>query len=108
MRRFFNWLLLAALIGGGFAAYSYLGARFTAGKLVGPDSPFADRAIKFHFDGVPELPGQPRAWAITYTGSTLPGVRSAQVYISPTGTLLATRPRDLDVRLEAWDKTRVP
>jgi len=108
MRRFIKWLFVAALMCGAVAAYSYLGARLRAGKLLGPNPPLTGRTIKFYFNGVPELRGRPRAWVITYTRSTLPGVRGAQIYISLTGTLLATRPGDLDVRLDAWEKTRLP
>ncbi|HEX9579748.1 MAG TPA: hypothetical protein VF970_01450 [Gemmatimonadales bacterium] len=108
MRRFFKWLFIAALACGAFVVYSYAGARLTAGRVVGPNPPFSGRTIKFYFDGVPDLRGRPRAWVITYNRSRLPGVLTAQIYISPTGTLLATRPADLDTRLDAWEKTRLP
>jgi len=108
MDRLFKGLLVVALIGGGFGVYSYLGARITAGKLVGSNPPMGDRTIEFAFDGVPELAGQPRAWVVTYTSSRLPGVRTVRIYVSPTGTLLATRPADLDTRLDAWEKSRQP
>jgi hypothetical protein len=103
-----KWLLLVVAAAAAFVLYSYLGARFTAGKLVGSNPPFSDRTIAFAFGGAPELPGRPRAWVISYARSRLPGVRRVQIYVSPTGRLIDTRPRDLDTRLDAWEKLRLP
>lgn len=108
MGRYGKWLLLLVAAACAFAVYSYAGARFTAGKLVGSDPPLSDRTITFAFDGVPELPGRPRAWVIDYRRSRLPSVRRVQIYVSPTGRLIDTRPRDLDVRLDAWERSRLP
>jgi hypothetical protein len=108
MGRILRWLLVAALACGAFAVYSYLGARITAGKVVGPNPPLSGRTVTFHFDGVPELPGRPRAWVVSYRGSALPGVSGVRIYVSPTGQLLAMRPSDLDTRLAAWEKNRLP
>lgn len=108
MGRYGKWLFLVVLAVGAFVVYSYAGARFTAGKLVGSEPPLSDRTITFAFDGVAELPGRPRAWVISYARSRLPGVRRVQIYVSPTGRLIDTRPRDLDTRLDAWEKSRLP
>ncbi|MBI2535763.1 MAG: hypothetical protein HYW06_02065, partial [Gemmatimonadetes bacterium] len=60
MRRLFKFLLIAALLALGFAAYSYLGARFTAGRLLGPDPALTGRTVAFsaplqrNFVGVPK------------------------------------------------------
>ena len=108
MGRLLKLLFLAALAAAGFGTYSYLGARTTAGKLVGPKPPLGERAIEFRFDGVEELPDRPRAWVVTYARSSLPGVRTVRIYVSPTGALLGTRPVDLDNRLEAWEKAYQP
>ena len=98
-------LVLAAVVLG---AASYAGARATAGKVVGNDPPMWERTITFAYQGVPDLPGNPRAWVITYRHTRLPGVRSATIYVSIRGKLLATHPKDLDVRLEAYDKALEP
>lgn len=108
MGRFVKWLLLLVAAAAAFVVYSYLGARFTAGRVVGSNPPFSDRTIAFAFEGVPELPGRPRAWVIAYRRSRLPGVRQVQIYVSPTGRLIDTRPRDLDIRLDAWERSRLP
>ena len=108
MGRFVKWLLLLVAAAAAFILYSYLGARFTAGRVVGSNPPLSDRTIGFAFEGVPALPGRPRAWVIAYRRSRLPGVRRAQIYVSPTGRLIDMRPRDLDVRLDAWERSRLP
>lgn len=108
MRRLFKFLLIAAFLAGGFAAYSYLGARFTAGRLLGADPPLTGRTVQFNYQGVPDLPGTPRAWVFSYSRSKLPGVTRAQIFISFNGRVIATRPRDLQARLSDWEKTRLP
>jgi len=108
MKRPFKALLILVLLAAGFAVYSYLGARFTAGQLLGTNPPLSGRTIQFSFQGVPGLPGTPRAWVFSYSRSRLPGVTRAQIFISYNGRVIATRPKDLQARLLAWEKTRLP
>lgn len=108
MARFFKFLLTAALLCLGFAAYSYLGARFSAGRMLGGDPPLTGRSVVFAYQGAPQLPGKQRVWIFTYTRSKLPGVDRAQIFISFNGRVVATRPADLEARLAAWEKTRLP
>ena len=106
--RLIKWLIVLAMVGAALTAASYAGARFTAGRLLGPEPPLSGRTVQFVYKGVEQLPGKPRAWVFTYTQSSLPGVRSARIYVSPTGKLIAIRPRDLDRRLDAWAKAQEP
>ncbi len=108
MGRVIKFLLIVILLALGFAAYSYLGARFTVGRMLGPEAPLSGRTIQFAYQGVPDLPGHPRVWVFTYTRSKLPGVTRAQIYVSFNGRIVTTRPRDLDQLLFAWEKTRLP
>jgi len=108
VNRVLKFLLVVALLVAGFAAYSYLGARFSAGRLLGTNPPLRGRSVAFNFQGVQGVPGTPKAWVFTYSHSTLPGVPNAQVIISYNGRVIATRPRDLQARLLAWEKTRLP
>ena len=108
MRRAFNWLLLLLFVCGLLVAVSFAGARATAGKVVGNKPPLSERTVTFAYRGVADLPGRPRAWVIRYEQTRLPGVRRALIYVSPTGKLIATRPADLDRRLEAWVKSQEP
>ncbi len=109
MGRMLRWLFLAAVAVGMLTAGSYAGARFTAGRLVGPHTPLAGRSVELALrnDGE-ELPGQPPAWVFTYRASRLPGVASAKIYVSPTGKLLGTAPVDLGRRVESYERTLMP
>lgn len=95
-------LFLLLVIGTALSGASYAGARFTAGKLVGPNpTTLGPLDARFAFTGVPNLPGKPRAWVLAYPNATGLGRGGAEIYVSVTGDLLGTRPRDLGARLEA-------
>ncbi len=108
MANLLKWLAILALVVGLLTAASYLGARATAGGLLGPNPPVGSRSIDFAFGGVATLRGNPRAWVFTYRSSQLPGVSGVRVYVSPTGKLIATDPPDLQRRLEAYERAREP
>jgi hypothetical protein len=113
MGKIFKLLVLLVAVGGLLSIASYGGARATAGKIVGSKPPLSQRTIHFQgwrppFEGVADLPGNPKAWVIHYERTELPGVRRATIYVSATGKLIATRPRDLDVRIEAWEEAQEP
>jgi hypothetical protein len=98
MRALFLILVIAASLAGA----SYAGARFTAGKMIGP-KPTALGPVEAHFAyaGVPGLPSKPRAWVLAYPGARGFGKGGAEIYVSPTGKLLGTKPRDLARQLES-------
>lgn len=114
MAKVFKLLVILTAIGGLLTAGSYAGARFTAGRVTGSNPPLSSRTIYFQgwrppqFEGVASLPGSPRAWVIQYDRTQLPGIRRATIYVSPTGTLIATVPRDLEARIEAWERAQEP
>ena len=98
MRGFFLLLVIAAALAGA----SYAGAWVTAGKLTGPHpKELGSATTRFAFDGIGGLRGKPRGWIVTYPAARAFGARGAEIYISPTGKLLGTRPADLARRLEA-------
>jgi hypothetical protein len=98
MRAFFLLLVIAA----GLAGASYAGARFTAGRLLGPDSNrLGSPEARFAFEGIKALPTKPRGWVLSYSSATEFGPKGATIYVSPTGGLLGTRPADLAQRVEA-------
>lgn len=96
-------LFLLLVIGMALAGASYAGARFTAGRLVGPNpsTTLGPLSNRFAFEGVPSLSGKPRAWVLAYPNATGFGRGGAEIYVSVTGDLLGTRPKDLGARLEA-------
>ncbi len=98
MRALFLVLVIAASLAGA----SYAGARFTAGKLIGPKpTTLGPVEARFAFAGVPNLPSKPRAWILAYPSATGFGKGGVEIYVSPTGDLLGTKPRDLARRIEA-------
>jgi hypothetical protein len=94
-------LFLLIVIGTALAGASYAGARFTAGKVVGPQPALGPVSARFAFSGIPNLPSKPKAWILTYPQATAFGKGGPEIYVGPTGDLLGTKPRDLVRRLEA-------
>jgi hypothetical protein len=95
-------LFLIIVIAVALAGASYAGARFTAGKMIGPGpSTLGPPSARFAFSGVPNLPSKPRAWILTYPNARGFGRGGPEIYVSPTGDLLGTKPRDLVRQLEA-------
>ena len=98
MRALFLILVIAASLAGA----SYAGARFTAGKMIGPEpNTLGPLEAHFAFAGIPALPSKPRAWIMAYPSATGYVRGGAEIYVSPTGELLGTKPRDLARQLEA-------
>ena len=95
-------LFLLLVIGTALAGASYAGARFTAGKMIGPGpTTLGPLTARFAFKGIPNLPSKPRAWILAYPQATAFGRGGAEIYVSVKGDLLGTKPRDLAARLEA-------
>jgi hypothetical protein len=95
-------LLLIIVVAAALYGASYAGARFTAGKMVGPQpNKLGPPSARFAFEGIAGLPSKPRAWILTYPRAAGFGRTGVEIYVSPTGDLLGTRPKDLARRLEA-------
>jgi hypothetical protein len=98
MRALFLILVIVAALAGA----SYAGARFTAGKLTGPrPTGLGSSTTRFSFEGISTLKAKPRGWIIAYPSAHEFGRGGAEIYVSPTGRLLGTRPADLALRLQA-------
>ncbi len=98
MRALFLLLVIDTALGGA----SYAGARFTAGNVVGPNpTTLGPLTTRFAFTGIPNLPAKPRAWVLAFPDASEFGRGGAEIYVSVTGNLLGTRPKDLAARLEA-------
>jgi hypothetical protein len=95
-------LFLLLVIVAALAGASYAGARLAAGKVTGPNpKELGAAATSFEFEGISSLRGKPRGWIIAYPKARGFGPRGAEIYVSPTGRLLGTRPADLADRLRA-------
>ncbi len=98
MRAFFLLLVIAATLVGA----SYAGARFAAGKVMGPNPQgLGPPASRLAYQGIPALRGKPRGWIISYPQAREFGPDGAAIYVSPTGALLGTRPSNLAQLMEA-------
>jgi hypothetical protein len=107
MGRLFKLLIVAAFVGCLLYAGSYAGARATVGKLMGSPMPeMGTRTMEFNWQGVNDLPSQPRAWEFTYSKASVNGNRPAKVFVSPDGKVLGTVPKDLVQRVDAWRRSR--
>jgi hypothetical protein len=95
-------LFLLLVIITALAGASYAGARFTAGRLIGPEPhSLGAPTTHFAFKGISTLRGKPRGWILAYPDAREFGRRGAEIYVSPTGRLLGTRPANLGQLLEA-------
>ncbi|HEY4648432.1 MAG TPA: hypothetical protein VIG95_04960 [Gemmatimonadales bacterium] len=103
MRGIFLLLVIAAALCGA----SYEGARFAAGRVVGPDHPgLGPASARFAFKGIPRLKAHPRGWIVSYPSTGNSTLGGAEVYVSPTGELLGTQPDDLASRMEEAERSR--
>lgn len=103
VKRLLKWIFVLALVAGALSGASYVGARARAGMLLGNKLPsLGTREIVFRYKGVKELAGNPRAWVISYGPTQINGARQITIYVSPTGTVLATMPHDLEAKLRPY------
>jgi hypothetical protein len=108
MQRLISWLIWTAALAGVLAAASYAAAQYRARQLLGPNSPIRSPTTTLAWGGVPDLPGKPRAWVLTYSQSRLPDVRRVRIVVSPTGRIISVTPPDLKDRLDAYQQSLEP
>jgi hypothetical protein len=107
MGKLFKLVVVAAFAACLLYAGSYAGARASVGKFMGTPLPdMGARTIELNLKGVPDLPTQPRAWEFGFSKASVNANRPAKVYVSLDGKIIATVPRDLAQRLEAWRRSR--
>lgn len=109
MGRLIKWVFTLAFIGAIAFGASWAAAFYRAGALIGTNTDaFPSRQVHLDYHGVARLPGKPIAWVFTYSPTKLSGVPVARIYVSPTGTVIATDPRDLSARIDAWARAQLP
>lgn len=108
MKRFFKWFAIAAFFAMIATAISYAGMRLKVGQLIGDaNHEFVQRHITFAKDSIPGV-GERWAWMVTWGAVRIPATRSAKVWVSPSGGILATEPANLEDRIEAYLRSRDP
>ncbi|HEX9728382.1 MAG TPA: hypothetical protein VGA37_07765 [Gemmatimonadales bacterium] len=103
MKRLIKVLVFATFVVALLSAGSFFAVRASVGKFLGSKPPVSGRQQTFAFKGVEGLAGTPRAWVFRYTSNRL-GLRSVEIYVSPTGTILGTRPSNLAARLDQYEQ----
>lgn len=100
-------LAVAAVVTGLLFAASYAGARFKVGQILGPSPPnMGTRTISFGTDSVPGSPGQRLVWTFSWSPTPWTGTRPVRIWISPTGTILAVWPRNLETLVEQYYRSK--
>ncbi len=103
MWRLFKALMIVALILGGLSFASYVASRAAVGKILGSNPSFmGNRSISFAFEGAEDVDENPRVWVYHFKPTSLPGVAEAYVYVTITGEVVRTRPRNLAERIERY------
>jgi len=105
MRALFLLLVIVAALAGA----SFAGARFTAGRLTGPNPPgLGPPTTRFEYKGIAALRSKPRGWVVAYPTAREFGSKGVEIYVSPTGQLLGTRPANLAQQLDAVRRKNEP
>lgn len=105
IKRLFILAFVCALLLGG----SYLGVRTVTGRMVGTSSAdMGTRGIALTYDSVPGIQGKQAMWVVSYNGTRLEGVRSARIYLTLTGHVISTAPKNLQTILDQAAKSKEP
>ncbi|MFI5234174.1 MAG: hypothetical protein ACHQXA_00555 [Gemmatimonadales bacterium] len=109
MAKLMKFFLLVLLIGGLLAAGSYGAGYLAQGKLVGAQPlDLGAQQTRFATDGIPDLPGAPKAWVFSYGPTKIPGMPQVEIYVSPTGSVLGTKPKNFVTKLQAYRAAQTP
>lgn len=109
MGKFIKRLVVLGFVCGILYGGSYMGARSVAGRLLGNSAgDMGTRDIQFTYDSIPGIKGKQPMWIFSFTGTKLTGARNAKIYMSLTGKLITTVPRNLGTLIEQATKTKEP
>jgi hypothetical protein len=105
MARFFWYTLGLAAIAAVVAGASWAIAYNTVNDVLGAPPPMMGKQrTTFLWEGMPRVAGHPRAWRFAFGPTRIPGAPNVTIYVSPTGRLLQTEPKDLANRVKAMHK----
>ena len=109
MGKFIKRLVILAFVCGLLLGASYMGVRSVAGRLLGSSAPdMGTRSVQLTYDSIPGEKGKQPMWIFSFTGTKLTGARNAKIYMSLTGHLITTIPRNLGTLIEQTAKTKEP
>ena len=105
IKRLFILAFICVLLYGG----SYLGARTVTGRMLGSAaSDMGTRDIRFTYDSIPGIKGKQPMWVFSFNGTKLNGVRNAKIYLTLTGNVIVTTPRNLQTLIDQAAKSKEP
>ena len=103
MARLFWIVVIAGFLGAVALGISWIGAYTAVGKLLGAPPPeMGKQTTVLLWKGMAHYKGHPRAWVFGFGPTKIPGAEKVQIFVSPTGEIIATEPADLEQRLEAF------
>jgi hypothetical protein len=106
MARLFWLVVMLAGAGAVAAGTSWAAAYVSVGRLLGAPPPeMGTQRTAFLWQGMPQEPGNPRAWRFAFAPTRIPGAPRVQIYVSPTGRVIRTDPPDLAARVKAFHNT---
>ena len=109
MAKLMKFFLLVLLIGGLLTAGSYGVAYLAQGKLVGAQPlDLGTQQTRLATEGIADLPGAPKAWIFSYGPTKVPGMAQVEIYVSLTGSILGTKPKNFTTRLQAFRAAQTP
>ena len=107
MARLFWYLLIA-----GFAALVVTGVSWamaynSVGTLLGAPPPeMGTQHTSIQWPNLSQIRERPPVWRFDFAPTRIPGATSVRIYVNPWGKIIQTEPSDLDIKLEAFRRTR--
>lgn len=109
MGKFIKRLFVLAFVCGLLYGGSYMGVRSVTGRMVGDvANEMGVRDIKFTYDSVPGIKGKQAMWVFSYSGTRLTGARNARIYLTLSGHVIATAPKNLQDLIDQAAKSKQP
>lgn len=101
MARLF-WLAIMAAFGAALLVGASWAAAYTAvGTLLGSPPPeMGTQSTTFLWEGMPQVPGNPRVWRFAFGPTRIPGAPAVRIYVTPLGRVVETEPADLAARVK--------
>ncbi|HEY5941106.1 MAG TPA: hypothetical protein VIT87_09805 [Gemmatimonadales bacterium] len=107
MARLFWYLLIAAFVGLAVTGVSWAMAYSSVGNLLGAPPPhMGTQQTSIQWHGLLRLREDPPVWRFAFGPTRIPGATTVRIYVNPVGKVIQTEPPDLDVKLEAFRRTR--
>ena len=107
MGRILKWTVILVMVAGLLTAGSYAAARFRVGQILGPEPPnMGQRTITLGFDSIPGASKKRFVWSFSWSPTPWTGRRPVRIWVTLSGEVLRTDPRNLDALVEQYYKAK--